>query len=444
MKIFRLFQIGLVVGGIALLPPSPSLARVATNRWESLDQKLRILERKLEIEREEERKKAQRNPILKAGEGGFFLQSGDGDFQLKLGGYMQTDGRFFVDNDDAGTDQFVLRRLRPVLQGTVYRHFSFKIMPEFGEGKEGEILDAYLDFHYFPELTLRAGKFKAPVGLERLQSSKYLLFVERSLTDNLVPNRDTGIQLHGKLFGSSLSYALGVFNGVQDRGSADSDANDGKTLAGRLFLEPFRNSGRGYLKGLGVGLGGSWTQKGSQTLPTYKSSGRETFFRYLTGVSGEGTHYRFSPQGYYYLGPFGVLGEYVGSFQEVRLGVTERELNNRAWQVAVSYVLTGENASYRGVKPSRPFAPGKDGWGAVELAARFSELKVDHDAFPLFASSTASARKAQDFTLGVNWHLDQNVKAVLNYEQTEFDGGGAGARDRETEKAALFRLQLAF
>jgi len=48
----------------------------------------------------------------------------------------------------------------------------------------------------------------------------------------------------------------------------------------------------------------------------------------------------------------------------------------------------------------------------------------------------------------LNWYLNQNVKLVLNYEQTMFNGGGGGTpeapNDLDDEKVVLGRLQLAF
>jgi phosphate-selective porin OprO/OprP len=46
--------------------------------------------------------------------------------------------------------------------------------------------------------------------------------------------------------------------------------------------------------------------------------------------------------------------------------------------------------------------------------------------------------------LGLNWYLNENLKWVLNYEQTSFDGGAAGGSDREDEKAFLTRVALGF
>ena len=86
----------------------------------------------------------------------------------------------------------------------------------------------------------------------------------------------------------------------------------------------------------------------------------------------------------------------------------------------------------------------KGGFGAVELVARYSELKVDDDAFPPFANPARSARKARAWAFGVNWYPERRIKFAITYGQTSFDGGAAAAGDRPDEKALLTRFQVAF
>ena len=65
---------------------------------EALDQKVRILERRMELDQEATAAKAKEAPILGAGKDGFSLKSADGNFQLRLRGYVQADGRFYADD----------------------------------------------------------------------------------------------------------------------------------------------------------------------------------------------------------------------------------------------------------------------------------------------------------------------------------------------------------
>lgn len=381
----------------------------------------------------------------KAGADGFSVQSEDGAFKLRLGGYAQLDGRFYP-GDDAklGTDSFVLRRVRPIVQGTVAKSFDFYINPDFGGGTT-VLQDAYLDARFTPRFRVRVGKFKEPFGLERLASGAGLLFVERALPTALAPNRDLGLQVHGELAGGVVGYAGGVFNGVPDGGSVDTDVNDGKDLAARLFLKPFTRGQGKALKNLGLGFA---VTHGNQDgpLPSYKTGGLLTFFSYATGASAYGSRTRLSPQASWSYGPVGLLGEWVSSKQDVRRNATTPavRLEHTAWQAAVAIVLTGEDATPGSVKPKQNFEPGK-GWGALELVARVNAFDVDEAAFAAsLADRSRSARQAQAWGLGLNWYLNRNVKQTLSYERTSFTGGAAAGADRATENALFIRSQVSF
>ena len=52
--------------------------------------------------------------------------------------------------------------------------------------------------------------------------------------------------------------------------------------------------------------------------------------------------------------------------------------------------------------------------------------------------------KATAWGVGANWIFNTNVKFVLDYERTSFEGGAAGGGDRETENSVQTRLQLSF
>ena len=107
-------------------------------------------------------------------------------------------------------------------------------------------------------------------------------------------------------------------------------------------------------------------------------------------------------------------------------------------------VLTGEDASYRGVvKPAHPFTLDGEGWGAFEVVGRLGRLDIDDDAFPLFADPASAGVSARSWGLGLNWYLTGNLKLVANYTETEFDAA-SGATPREDEKAFFTRTQFSF
>lgn len=442
----NLKQLLVAAAALAVLPLFN--AHAGDSRVEQIDQKQRILERKWELQEEKNKDQAQ----VGAGKEGFYIKSADGKFNLKLRGLIQADSRLFVNVPEAlGASTFLVRKARPILEGTVFDRFSFLLVPDFGNGAT-VLQDAYVDAKITPWLKLRGGKFKAPVGLERLQSDSANLFIERAYPSSIVPNRDIGFELLGDIADGVVSYAAGIFNGVTDGNSADTDISDGKDVAGRLFVQPFLQSDSA-LKGLGLGVGGTWgAQKGSATspaVPTYRTgNGQLTFFRYSTTAGNvtqsDKTVYRVSPQLYYYLGRFGLLGEYALSHQVVVNSVNGHDhLTNTAWQVASSFLLTGDKASFKGVKPKKAFNPKESTWGALELAGRITELKIDSDAFPRYASLLSSAKKATSFTGGVNWYLNDNVRLMNNYEHTLFKRGSTTG-DRPPEHVISSRLEVSF
>jgi phosphate-selective porin OprO/OprP len=383
---------------------------------------------------------------ITAGKDGFSIGSADGNFQLKLRGYVQLDGRFFQSDDQRpATDTFTVRRARPIVEGTLYKIFDFRIMPEFGGGQTA-IQDAYLEGRFMPALKVRAGKFKPPVILERLQSGTDLLFVERAFPSGLGPNRDVGIQLSGDLGGGIATYAAGIFNGVPDGASGDSDTNDAKDYVARLMFQPFA-TGSGALKNLGLGVAGSTGDQAGTVaapgLPSFRTPGQQVFFSYLSDVIADGRRTRLSPQAYLYTGPFGFLAEYVTSKQAVRRGAEARDLEHKAWQVAASWVLTGGEPSYKSVNPKTVFDPAAHTWGAFEIAARYHKQELDSAAFPIYANLAGSAASAEAWAIGFNWYLNKNLRLLVDYETTQFEDGAATG-DREDEKIFFSRFQVAF
>lgn len=421
-------------------------------RIDALDQQVRVLARQLELERKAAAEAAKQLPAVRAGREGFVLRSADNAFLLRFRGYLQSDARVYVDDDGLAADAFLMRRVRPIVEATVFRQFDFRVMPDFGGGTT-VLQDAYLDARFHHLFRVRAGKYKSPFGLERLMSATDLPFIERALPTALVPNRDVGVSVHGDWRTGTLTYMGGVFNGVPDGASTDGDDQDGKDVLARVFAQPFKSSRRPALQGLGVGVAGSYGlqrgRPGAPNLPQYRSAGQLTFFRFRadgteagTAVA-DGTHYRVSGQGHYYAGRAGVIVEQVFSAQQLRREAATAQVRSNAWQTSASYVLTGEKATARGVTPVKSFDGAAGNWGAFEVVARYSALSVSGEAFPLFANPAVSARAAQAWGAGLNWYLNPAVKFSIDYEQTTFDGGAPGG-NRPAERDLFTRFQFTF
>ena len=416
-------------------------------RIAELEQQVAILSRRNEAAAKDDAAAKVTTPVIAAVASGFSLTSRDQAYQLKIRGYMQADSHFLFDDHGQAVDTFQMRRVRPIIEGTIDKLFAFRFMADFGLGRQS-VQDAYIDANFDRQFKLRFGKFKPPVGLERLQSGSELKWVERGFPTNLVPNRDVGVQAFGDLFDGTVSYAAGWFNGVPDGGSGDVDGTDPKEWAARVMFQPFIN-GTSPLQNLSFGVSDSFgDKKATGDLPRFVSPVQATFFSFKNTVLAQGQTDRISPQVTWNWQQFGLLGEYVRSSIRVSTGANAKpreQLTNDAWQAVGIFVLTGEEARFGNINPTHPFTLGGDGWGAIELLARAGQLNVDNNAFTLgFADNTTAAESAQSWAAGINWYLNRNIKASLDYEHTTFDGGAKNNQDRPDEKVLFTRVQVSW
>ncbi|HOY69433.1 MAG TPA: porin [Methylotenera sp.] len=473
---------------------APAVAAATGGKDEEQEQKWQI-----DAMSEELKALEQRPTVFVSEKDGIGLKSSNGDFSIKFHGLVQADYRN-VDADTINlatantniTSGWMVRKARPWIEGSLFGWIDYRLTPEFatttpnvatvstgtttvnGSTTLGspEVIDAFFDAKFKPWLKLRVGKFKPFVGLARLQSDVDGKFVEQSfVTANLLPQRDVGASVFGDVFDSKLSYAIGYSNGVIDGGdqSVALDGNDDKEFTARVFAQPFKGNGT-PLAGLGFGIAntsinqrGANTNSGTSQLPSFRSFSQLNFFSYTTtpgqAAFADGRRTRWAPQMYYYYGPFGLMSEYASESQAVTRSTNHQTLDNKAWQATFSYLLTGEDASYSGVKPQQAFNPNGGGWGAWELVGRVSKMTVDDKAFIGTATTrlsniATSAKTAKAWGLGVNWYLNNYTRFALDYENTSFDGGAAGSLasttaitklvDKKTEKAMIGRLQVSF
>ena len=440
-------------------PVPDAAAREAPTNLE-LDERLKLLERSEEVAQEQAAERAKTTSTVTTGREGVQIRSADGATFLRLRGYVQVDGRFFTEDDvRPNTNTFVLRRVRPIFEGQVSKHFEFRFMPDFGLGTT-VIQDAWMDWKFGSSTRLRAGKTKVPFGLERLQSALDILFVEREAVTNIAPNRDIGLMMTGEPFDGIVNWSAGVWNGVVDGGSGDADTTNGKDGSARVFVQPFLRTSSYAFRGFGLGVAATCGQNAGTPagpgLSSYRTPGSQVFFSYRTDATAttpataagttvaNGRRRRVSPQMYWSIGRFGLLAEYARSGQEVTLGASSTDLTNEAWDAMASFLLTDDAASYKGVTPKRPFDPESHAWGAVEIVARAGTQRQDENSFPVYSNPAASAEVARDRGVGVNWYLSRNARLMLDYVETRFLGGAANGLDREDERVILDRFQISF
>ncbi len=395
---------------------------------------------------------------------GFFLMSSGGDFFLRIPLLFQADYRGFPSGQN-GADPgnrpstFILQRVRPMVHFRLWRYFRGLITPDLGNGftanpnvqGQVQIPDAFAEWDYFSAFRVRVGKFKSPIGLEMLQGAPNLSFMERSLTRNLLPNRDLGLMVWGVLGRGTLEYQLGVFNGVPNANFYTESAatSSGKTMEGRVFARPFADSSIEALRGFGLGSGmsvGSVRNNNGQD-PMQTETFSYTFFQYRSQVTGDGDRTRIAPQLAWYYKRVGLLSEYVRSTQHLKrvdMGPSVRTSND-AWSVQASMLLTEDTATFGHMEPRNPLSLDKGHWGAWELALRYAQINLDPDSFAFqLADPTFNVLRAKSTTVGVNWYLNSNVRMSGNFVHTDFVGAGPAYRAADHENGLMFRMQMVF
>lgn len=131
-----------------------------------------------------------------------------------------------------------------------------------------------------------------------------------------------------------------------------------------------------------------------------------------TGIMAADRVIVFVVEGAYRRGPLLLQGEFGGSNVSLR-GSDEVPRFNGFYALA-AYTLTGEqrdyrfdSGSFRRPRPERPLlGPGAGGFGAIEVAVRWSQLDLN--------SKSVSGGRLRDLTLGVNWYPRYRARLAVN------------------------------
>jgi phosphate-selective porin OprO and OprP len=168
----------------------------------------------------------------------------------------------------------------------------------------------------------------------------------------------------------------------------------------------------------------------------------------LPGVSGAQV-YSAEAAGTY--GPLFFQGEYFWYNVDRNALTPLPSLRFQGGYAEAAYVLTGETrrynpaaASYGGILPANPFSLQGGGWGAWEIAGRFSTIDLNDQL--AHANGVAGGRQTI-YTVALNWYANGNVRLMFDYlygnitkqiSPTNF--GDAGAKFN----AFAMRTQVAF
>ena len=416
------------------------------------------------------------NDILVSWKNGLKFTSRDKSVTASLGGRLDYDFSWL--NEDSDTRMYVLpmtgkaigdqkdgaelRRLRLSFDFSVYDAFGkiefdvagseSAIQDTVDEGgtdtirtkkfKTGTVAlkDVYIGVNALPNLKIQAGHFKEPFSLEELTSARFTTFMERALPNAFVPSRNAGVMVAGTVAKERMTYAAGFFRNVDDRGYTQ-DEGDGGAFTARVTGVPYydeASKGRRLIH-----VGGAASMRNLDSTHGYDSRPEmHLSSRYLDTddiMADDELLLGGELAGVY--GPFSVQSEYMRASIDRKGG---SDVDFWGAYVQLSYFLTGENRVYKKssgtfdrVIPRQSYGQTKDGrrgWGAVEVAGRMSWLDLnDRDI---------KGGELRDCSLGVNWHLNPNIRVTFNCVHADLDDT-AGSEGGKSSLVGL-RLHLDF
>lgn len=147
---------------------------------------------------------------------------------------------------------FSIRRIRVGVQGRVQDNVSFVLVAGGLEppDRTPQLVNAFVNVNFSPALSVRAGQFFVPFGLEGQESITRNPAIDRSLVVRRLNThrmfRDIGVQVSGRQ--GIVSYTAAVINGA---GANVAERIDPKDFVGRISLRPQNNFEIGFSGQLG-------------------------------------------------------------------------------------------------------------------------------------------------------------------------------------------------
>jgi len=384
--------------------------------------------------------------------------------QAKVTGRVQFDVRdhrsnaSVVDDRDSAAyaDNFEIRRARIGVSGTINNDISYEVVGNAVGSSTNFVDTAFANYGFIKAAQFRAGRFKQPFSLEELTSSNNIDFMERSYGNQVVPGKRLGMMLHGEPL-KGLSYGLSVFQPdfTQKDNSQDFNSNRAVRVAAN-FAEI------GKIDNTVLHFGAGKTTGSDKVAHTSSSGGGTSTTAAVLNLAAEnrGTKsvYRVRLDGPAlttggYSAPAQTFTNIEKSLQGLELAVargpfkfqmetfdTDLTASNAVGDAAVlgykadyvelMYNITGESWSkaykggaFSGISPDSVFMKdyggvvGK-GIGAWQVGFRQSTYKV---AETLTGVTSTGSKGGKTDTFALNWILNNNARAMLNYSETKFD-----------------------
>jgi phosphate-selective porin OprO/OprP len=366
---------------------------------------------------------------------GLSFTSDDNNFKAKLSAWMQADTAIYNSDVTPLTDGSLIRRGRIALATRFHRDWSLRAEYDFTNQNMDirGFQDLYLRYTGVRHSAFMIGNLKEPIGLEWQTSSKNTTFMERALSTALLPPYHMGFaaSTHGK----SWSLKGGVFGDTLNDGISEGN---GWGTTGRVTFSPAHKKSLT----LHFGLSGSYRERGAQSSNLRFSSRPEANVENVRFINTDSIRnvmdYKLAGLEFAVLsGPFSVQAEYLRTFINRNRGRDDLQFDG--WYAYASWFITGESRKYEPksgkfvhVKPKHKFDL-NGGWGAFEVAARYSEADLNDQRI--------SGGRESNVTLGVNWYLNPYIRLMANYIFVQTDNNALGIKGGGREQPEIFELR---
>jgi phosphate-selective porin OprO/OprP len=338
------------------------------------------------------------------------------------------------------SDGIAFRRARFGVDGVFNGNWNYRLMFEFaGSGTEGpaRINDAWIAYTGFAPFTFQVGAFSPPSNMDDSTTPDDQVFVERASASELsraLGGADGrlgfGLRSGGKRWMSALNFTTRTVN---DAEVFDSQFAAVGRAGGLIATSDDYN--------VHLGASATWVfsppdQGSAATAPRHALRFRDRPEVRIDGVrlidtgaidaahaSAYGVEFGANYRSFY------LQGENFW-FDVDRRDRTLADPSFGGYYLQGSWLLTGESrrynaasGSFQNPRPKSPFAHG-GGWGAFEVAARFSHTDLNfNEGDSGFAPVAGGIRGGEQdvLALGLNWYLNPNIKLLFNYLMIDVD-----------------------
>ena len=369
-------------------------------------------------------------------DGGLKVATRDKESKFQLGGRLMWDYDNFNHSNIGGTEgsESELRRGRIYVKGTIRTNWSYKLQFEFKSientdgGNSVDLEDAYIVYSGLP-VQLKFGRFHRPVGLEELTSSKNTSTIERAAFWDIVPSSRSDYNFQIGQYKTDYTWAIGIYENEDsnEEGIKDSNGNLTYSYGGRATYLPTNTDA----SKIHIGISYLHRDFDNNLQRAYLRTRLATHTADKIALADAGTTGKKSNQigleVAWVSGSFSLQSEYM-RYKITTDNTVANDVEFYGYYLQATHSLTGESRVYQQgsfdkIKPSS-FG------GAWELVLKYEHGHADY----------LTTSKYDLTTLGVNWYINSNVRASLNYLTGETDNTGKN----DNFDAISTRLQLTF